>query len=114
MRALKGLVIGMGVALVLGMTVVIVTVVKRGGFDEPEQGGSASSDATGTPRVPVARGFGDRRVTMPAGATVQETTIGDGRIVVRLRLADGTAALLLIDAKNGDRLGLVRLDGGQN
>lgn len=114
MRALKGLVIGMGVVLVLGMTVVIVTVVKRGGFSEPEQGAAASGEAAGGPRVPVATGFGERRVAMPAGATVQETTIGDRRIVVWLRLADGAAALLLIDAETGERLGLVRLDAGRN
>jgi len=41
-----------------------------------------------------------------------ETSIGDGRIVVRLSLVDGSQRLLLIDADTGGRIGAVNLKPG--
>ena len=119
MRWLKVLVIGMGVLILVGLTVVIVTIVNRS--DAP--GKSAASAARPSPPVigapsdanrpmsSVTRAqFGDRRIAIPAGATAEEVTSDARRLTIRLRLANGKAALLLIDAMTGEKIGLITLD----
>ena len=115
MRWLKGLVVGMAVMIVIAATVVVVELVRRSSSaPEPAAAGA------GRPAPPVAgidlpggaaapRTFGETRIELPPGAVVEETTAGDGRLIVRLGLPDGDSALLLIDADSGRRLGLVRL-----
>lgn len=107
MRGLKSLVIGMGVLIVVGLTVVIVTVVKRYGGDDTKSTNSSASVS-----VPVAHGFGEKRVQMPTGAKILETILDGNRVVLRLNLTDGEQALLLIDANSGQRIGLIRLGTG--
>ncbi len=104
MRGLKSLVIGMGVLIVVGLTVVIVTVVKRYGGDD-----SQSTKSPALVSVPVAHGFGEKRVQMPAGAKILETSFDGNRMVLRLGLSDGEQALLLVDINTGQRIGLIRL-----
>ena len=106
MRGLKGLVIGMGLLIVFGLTVVIVTVVKRSG--DTKSAGVMNSPAGVT--VPVERGFGEKLIIIPKDATVLETIIDNNRLVLRLKLDDKKQALLLIDSFSGQRLGLIRLD----
>jgi hypothetical protein len=108
MRGLKGLVIGMGVLIVVGLTVVIVTVVKRQGSD----GASASKSPIGV-SVPIEHGFGEKRIQMPKGAKAVETIIDGNRLAVRLDLDNGGQALLLVDINTGQRIGLIRLDGSK-
>jgi len=108
MRGLKGLVIGMGVLIVVGLTVVIVTVVKRQGSDGP----SVLKSPVGI-SVPIENGFGEKRFQMPKGAKVVETIINGHRLALRLDLRDGGQALLLIDFGTGQRIGLIRLDGSK-
>jgi len=106
MRGLKGLVIGMGLLIVFGLTVVIVTVVKRSGDTQ-------SSTVIKSPiglAVPVEQGFGEKRIAIPKGAVVLGTILDNNRMVVRLKLSDAQQALLIIDSFNGQRLGLIRLD----
>ena len=110
MKLLKASVIIMGVLILVGLTVIVVVIVGRyGGSGAP---GAASSAGSQAPSVaaPVARGFGERFVVIPRGAEAVETRLDGNRLVVRLRLADGAAALLMLDATTGERLGLVRLD----
>ncbi len=106
MRGLKALVIGMGLLIVFGLTVVIVTVVKRSG--DTKNAGVMNSPAEVT--VPVERGFGEKLIIIPKDATVLETIIDNNRLVLRLKLDDKKQALLLIDSFSGQRLGLIRLD----
>ena len=89
MQALKFLVVGMGVLIVAGITVVVVTIAGRGGIERP--------------------GFGTVRVALPQGNAVVETAVSGDRIVLRLRGADGGQRLLLIDAGTGKALGTVEL-----
>ena len=70
MRALKALVIGMGVLIVVGLAVVVVTIANR-----TIDGGKPSTDAA---------------FALPDGAEVLETALDGDRIALRLRLADGT------------------------
>ena len=92
MRALKALVIGMGVLIVIGVVVLVYAIIERAG----------KTDAPETMAAPS-------QIDLPAGARIVETSIGDGRIVVRLSLADGSHRLLVIDADTGRRVGEINL-----
>lgn len=83
MRGLKALVIGMGVLIVGGLIVLVVAAVERAG--------NLSAPAAETKTA----------IELPAGAEIVETATGDGRIVLRLKLADGSARLLVLDAATG-------------
>ena len=72
MRALKAMVIGMGVLIIIGVIVLVVLVAQRSG----DQIGSVVADG----KRPVAAS-----VELPAGAEVMETRVGGERIVLRLR-----------------------------
>ena len=108
MKLLKASVIIMGILIVVGMTVLLATVIKRyGDGDTATAPGPASSAGLS---APIERGFGERAVSIPKGAEPVETRLDGGRLVVRLRLADGASALLIVDAASGEKLGLIRLD----
>ena len=106
MRWLKGLVIGMGILILAGLTLVIVTVVKRA--NAPVK----TETSVSLPAGPGSRAsdIGDRRIAIPSGAVAEDVTSDTRRLVVRLRLASGKTALLLIDAATGDKIGLITLD----
>lgn len=117
MRWLKTLVIGMGAAILIGLTVVVVELVQRAGEPTPSEASSPrppappviGAPATHTGPAPTRR-FGNIEITIPPGATTEEIASDKTRIVVRLRLADGRAALLLVDAVTGEKMGLITLD----
>tara|TARA_B100001142_G_C14017552_1_gene533001 strand:- start:279 stop:605 length:327 start_codon:yes stop_codon:yes gene_type:complete len=106
MRGLKSLVIGMGLLIILGLTVVIVTVVKRSGDTKVADGMNSLAKVA----VPVETGFGEKNIIIPKDATVLETILDNNRLVLRLKLSNKRQALLLINSFNGQRLGLIRLD----
>ena len=117
MRWLKTLVIGMGVVIVIGLTVVIVEVVRRAG--EPSKSVTLSPLPPAPPVIgapapaavtPPARIPGNISIVIPPGATAEEIVTDKARLVVRLLLSDGSAALLLIDAATGKKLGMITLD----
>ncbi|MDA0653174.1 MAG: hypothetical protein O3C49_07850 [Proteobacteria bacterium] len=123
MRWLKTLVIGMGALIVIGLTVVIVKVAQQaGGPAQSVATGPAPPGPPGPPGPPVigapapvsllaaAKMLGDISVAIPAGAAAEELVTDAGRLIVRLRLTDGRAALLLIDASTGKKLGMITLD----
>lgn len=105
MRGLKSLVIGMGVLIVIGLTIVIVTLVNR--YNSPDAG-SVEEHASGI-SVPVNSGFGERRLRIPKGAKILDINLDSDRVVVTLDLIDGSQAILLINIVTGNRLGLIRL-----
>lgn len=116
MRWLKALVIGMGVLILVGLTVVIVTVIHRAA--NPAKSTPSASrplpPVIGTPGAAAVpqrvSPFGDRRIVIPAGAIAEEVTSDAQRLIVRLRLPTGKAALLLIDAASGEKIGFITLD----
>jgi len=105
MRGLKSLVIGMGALIVIGLTIVIVTVVKRSGVSSSETHLKTPNDIS----VPVAKGFGEKRLSIPRGAKILETTLDRERLVISLQLSDGSQAILMINAVTGKRMGFIRL-----
>ncbi len=101
MRALKALVIGMGILILIGFAAVVVAVIQRTG-DDGDDGPSTVRSG-----VPTERAFGDVRVKLPSGAQVIGTAADGGRLIVHLRLAGGEARILVIDLATGKRLGAI-------
>jgi hypothetical protein len=95
MQALKALVIFLGVLILAGVTVVAVTVYKRATVKLGEPAAASQP----------AQAFGKKQVPLPDGAHLEEVTSSGGRIILTLRLADGTPRILVLDLKSGDELG---------
>jgi len=93
MRALKVLVVVMGVLLVGGTAALIVAIIDR-----------ASHRASG----PVGR-FDSAVVDLPPGGRVIGIEAVGERLVVRVELAQGSELLILLDPRTGARLGTVEL-----
>tara|TARA_R110002072_G_scaffold44768_11_gene124943 strand:+ start:1697 stop:1996 length:300 start_codon:yes stop_codon:yes gene_type:complete len=92
MRGLKALVIGMGVLIVVGLVFLIYAIVQKSG---DRLGGGFGADTAPTVSS----------VVLPAGAEVMETRVGTDRIVLRLRLPDGSGRLVVLDAATGRLVG---------
>lgn len=99
MRALKVLVVVLGILLVAGFAVVVVTIMSR-------LGQRAAPAAAAVHLAP----FGNTKVSLPADALVMEVQGAGDRILLRLDLADGTEMLLVLDAATGTELGRIKLD----
>jgi hypothetical protein len=99
MRALKVLVVVLGVLLVAGFAVVVVTIMSR-------IGQRTAPAATAVRLAP----FGNAAVTLPANALVMEVQGAGDRILLRLDLADGNEMLLVLDAATGAELGRIKLE----
>ncbi len=81
LRILKALVIGMGIAILVGAVVLVTAIVQRAG-------NLAISD------IP-------NRVVIPEGAVVVETRLDGRRILLRLALAEGGTRLMVLDSRSG-------------
>jgi len=90
-RGLKLLVIVMGVMIVAGFTMLIVTIAGR--------------LSRGSPAAPFATG----PIDIPRGARVEAMTAGTDRLVLGLELPDGARRLLILDLATGRELGRVEL-----
>ena len=89
---LKALVIGMGVLIVAGVAIVLVTIVNR----------SVAPKATD-----------EMRWQLPEGAEIRDWRVAGDDLVVRLE-QDGAALFWTFDRRSGQRLGEVRLEPGSN
>src|SRR5262249_19933452 len=103
MRALKVLVVAMGVLLVAGFAVVGVAIMGR--LRQPAAPSGAATTAATHP-VP----FGSTTAVLPADALVMEVQGAGDRILLRLDLRDGTEMLMVLDAATGTELGRIKLD----
>jgi hypothetical protein len=95
-RGLKTLVIVLGVLLVGGTITLIAAIVWRGTHRPAE--------ATAGGHSPFATAF-----ELPPGAEVATVEGEGGRLVVQLRLADGSRRLVLFDSRSGALLGTIEL-----
>jgi hypothetical protein len=95
MRALKILVVVMGVMLVVGLASLIAVVAGR-----VSRGGSS-------PTTP-ARAFA-RVIEIPHGARIEAMTAGLDRLVIGFVLPEGARRLLIIDMATGSALGTIEL-----
>src|SRR5690349_17585088 len=95
MRALKILVVVMGVMLIVGFAALIAVVVGR-----VSRGG-------GTPAG--FREFASAPIDIPRGARIEAMTAGADRLILALLLPDGRRQLVVIDLAKGARLGTIEL-----
>lgn len=97
MRALKLLVIGMGVVLVLGTIALIVAIANR--IEHPRA----------SPATPTA----STAIDLPAGAKVSATEVSGDRLVVQLALSGGGEELLIFNLATGAQVANVTLNPKQ-
>jgi hypothetical protein len=97
MRSLKALVIFMGVLIVIGLALLVYGLTTKAG-----------KFANRTP----AAGFGEVRANLPKGAEIEETSVGDGRVVLRVEMPGGGQQLMVFDLDTGASLGVIRLERG--
>jgi hypothetical protein len=93
MRALKILVVVMGVMLVVGFAALVAGIAAR-----------VSRSGSSPLRV-----FAAQPIDIPRGARIEAITAGSDRLVLGLELPDGNRQLLIIDLATGARLGTVEL-----
>ena len=107
MQALKALVIGMAVLSVVGAGVVAVTIYKRATTHLEGKEGTAAAEKAATEKPPEAekRGFGTQHIVLPEGAHLDDVTTSGNRMILRLRLADGSPHLIVVDLDSGATLG---------
>ncbi len=104
MRALKVLVVVMGVMLVGGTAALIIAIIDK----------ASHRAASTTTALAPSRGFERATVALPEGAKVVSTEIVGDRLLLRAALAEGGEQLILLDLRNGERLGMVEVRvGGQ-
>jgi len=101
MRALKVLVVVMGVLLLAGVAVVIVTIMTRLA-QHPAATAPAAMEGRPAP-------FGTTTLALPAGARVIEMQSAGRRLALHLRHADGSEALLILDPDTGTEIGTIEL-----
>ncbi len=94
-RWLKATVIGLGIVFV-GLAVLLLVLIMTGG---PKRTSSASSAA------PRAVAVEDLEFTLPRNSRVAEVFATGNRIILRVRLADGTERLYALDGETLKPLG---------
>jgi hypothetical protein len=95
MRALKVLVVVMGVALVAGAVALVAALVLRA-----ERAGSATAAAGGGNAEPL-------HAALPAGSRIVATELEGDRLVVRVALAGGGEAIYLFNARSGAAVAVI-------
>lgn len=101
MRALKALVIVMGVLIVAGTAVVGYTIVKRSTVPATPMPAAGSAVAK-TP-------FGPVELALPPGARILRTDAEGGRLLVELELPGGGRRVLVVDLASGALVGTIDL-----
>lgn len=99
MRALKTLVVVMGVLLVAGTTVLVVVIAQR--LSRPPAARAP------TLRTQPLAGFDRTAIPAPPGSRIVAFVPEGGRLIVHLALADGREQLVVIDLASGARLGTI-------
>jgi Family of unknown function (DUF6476) len=92
MRALKILVVVMGIMLIGGFAILVAVIAGR-----LSRGGN------------VPRSFAATMVDIPSGARIEAMTSGTDRLVLALVLPEGRRQLVVIDLATGARLGTIEL-----
>lgn len=95
MRALKILVVVMGVMLVGGFATLVVLI--------------ASRVAQKQSAAPSPQPFAAAPIELPAGASIETIGVGAERLVLSIVLSDGSRELVIIDLASGRRLGTIPL-----
>ena len=95
LRALKIIVVVMGVMLVAGFITLVVIIAGR--------------LSRGAPARPVNPPAAAAPIELPAGARIETMTLSGNRLVMAILLSDGGRQLVVIDLASGRRLGVIPL-----
>ena len=98
LRALKILVVVMGIMLVVGFAALVAVIAGR--------------LSRGLRRPPFGSGC-RRSLELPAGARIETIGVGAERLVIAIVLPDGRRELIIVDIASGRRLGNIPLRTGQ-
>jgi hypothetical protein len=101
MRALKILVVVMGVMIVGGTVTLAVLLVRRAG------GGDTAAPAA-TPALPASAAATLRQLDEPTGTTIAAIALSADRLVIQLH-GGGPDRVVLIDPRNGAPIARVAL-----
>lgn len=116
MKALKAIVIFMGVLIVIGMGVVAYGIMLK--FDEwqakknaaPAPEPLAVTAPAATTPVVAEVWTEELKVAIPAGARVAETVVAEGQMIVRLSLPDDSQRYMVFDLGTGKQIGTIELN----
>jgi len=116
LRALKILVIAMGVVIVIGTAVVIITIFQRASVNW-NVSSLQSTDQTPGSQVHTSgqaslTGFGTRTLEIPEDSEIINMVAQGDRLIVSLNLVDGSLQILILDMMTGYRIGLFELRQG--
>ncbi|MDA1131626.1 MAG: hypothetical protein O2905_00170 [Proteobacteria bacterium] len=98
-RLLKAVVIVLGLGIVVGLGGLLVALGQRAN----DRASAATND------VPFTAAAGLERIRIPDGARVLEADLDGGRLLLRLRLANGAEEIAIHDLATGARLGAVAI-----
>ena len=98
LRALKILVVVLGVMLVLGVVALVAGIAAR----------VARPPAVIAPSRPLVAAPLD----LPAGARVETMSLSGDRLALALVLPDGTRRVIIVDLSSGRQLGVIPLQKG--
>ena len=107
MQALKALVIGMGVLLVLGIAGLVYAIVTDAG-KRPSAEEAPAMGAAPAQMGPAPMGNVPARIDVPAGTDLVAIHPDGGRLYLHLKTADG-ARILVLDASSGAALGSIEV-----
>lgn len=131
MKALKALVVVMGILIVAGVGLVIYGVMTQFGKDAdegtpvaaepspspavapPMEAQAPTAGARSVVGVMPAEPFGDIVLDEPAATEITGATAGDGRILLRLTGGGRPDRVVVLRATDGERLGSVTLGGAE-
>jgi|TARA_B100000315_G_C14519883_1_gene561038 hypothetical protein len=104
-RALKLLVIVMGVMIVVGFAVVIYTIIQRASasFAEDRPAVEETQAATGT------QGFGVVRLSLPRGSRIVDQEMEQHRLILRVENGD-SQSMHVFDLRTGKEIGVIRTE----
>ena len=100
MRALKILVIVMGVMLVIGFAALIAAIAIRASHRKPEP--------------PAGHLVAENSFEIPRGARVEAMTTAPDRLILDFVLPDGNRQIVVIDLTTGARVGIIQLHSAQS
>jgi hypothetical protein len=111
MRALRLLVIVLGVLLVGGTLGLVVAIIVRA--PHPSESRSAESrpaESRPEARAPAAaKAPFDTVLDLPAGAVVQSVQSAGARLAIHLALPEGGQQIVILDPGSGARIGTIEL-----
>jgi len=121
MQALKGLVIGMGLLIVIGMGVLGYGLYKKAtdpGFKFFKDASTAETAAPTLPAPPIAAAlpaskidsFGTKSVPLAPGETLEGVTPNGNYLILHLKGSDGSDSLTIVTMNGGDVIGRLNLE----